>query len=339
MDVYDVVLILRTDAAVKSFMRPKVNIGGEISVAAGPLGGSVMADAGYQQAPAWSYVKSKGFYAGVQLDGSIIVERQDENAKFYSGKYTVEDILGGRVHTPIDAEGLIQTIQAASDRDTKTDQIPSGLAPSEATGGRLDPKDPRMQQPKDGFGAPPSYGDLEEIKVKCSDCGESMSMEELSIHDCSITQVKASTPAEKKRQVPLPPPRTLPVQSETKSTHEEVPKDIGISDANKGETTASEGEHKIEGGSEKPEETIDLSTAMLANTIDDANLETRFEKASDAAMVADMQEIKLRDDDDDVANEGKIEMTILDEDLKKGKSGLELSKTPSESSFKSAREV
>lgn len=78
VDVYDVVLLLRSEMAVKSFTHPKVNLGGELALVAGPLGSSVMADAGYQQAPCWSYVKSKGFYAGVQLDGSIIVERQDE---------------------------------------------------------------------------------------------------------------------------------------------------------------------------------------------------------------------------------------------------------------------
>lgn len=78
IDVYDVILVLRTDTAVKSFTHAKVNLGGELALVAGPMGSSLMADAGYQQAPAWSYVKSKGFYAGVQLDGSIIIERQDE---------------------------------------------------------------------------------------------------------------------------------------------------------------------------------------------------------------------------------------------------------------------
>ncbi|CCG83973.1 protein of unknown function [Taphrina deformans PYCC 5710] len=207
IDVYDVVLILRTKAAVQSFARPKVNLGGELALVAGPLGGAVMADAGYQQVPCWSYVKSKGFYAGVQMDGSIIIERQDENARFYGAKYSAKDILDGNVHKPLDVEGLIQTIEAASDRDTKMDQIPDGLAPSEATGGKIDQKErPDVAQPAEGFGAPPKYEDLEEIKVRCSDCGNSMSMEELGLHDCSITQIRPADTSEKRRSVPPPPP-------------------------------------------------------------------------------------------------------------------------------------
>ena len=29
--------------------------------------------------PVWSYSKSKGAYAGLQLDGQILIERNDEN--------------------------------------------------------------------------------------------------------------------------------------------------------------------------------------------------------------------------------------------------------------------
>ena len=201
IDVYDVVLILRTKTAVESFAHPKVNLGGELALVAGPLGSSAMADAGYKQAPAWSYVKSKGFYAGVQLDGTIIIERQDENARFYGTKVSAKEILEGRIslHQPLDTEGLLQTIKAAADRkDTPTDAIPLGEPPSDIAAHEIG-------QPTTGFGAPPQYDDLEEIHVKCSDCGNSMSMEELGLHECRETTVVASQPLEMRRSVPQPP--------------------------------------------------------------------------------------------------------------------------------------
>lgn len=47
--------------------------------------------------PVFSYVKSRGFYVGVQVDGTVIVERKDANAAFYGGTVRVEQILRGEV--------------------------------------------------------------------------------------------------------------------------------------------------------------------------------------------------------------------------------------------------
>lgn len=58
-DIYDVVLILRTHKAVQTFAHPRVTLGGEITVAAGPVGNGVMLESGVEASPVWSYVKSK----------------------------------------------------------------------------------------------------------------------------------------------------------------------------------------------------------------------------------------------------------------------------------------
>ncbi len=93
-DIYDVVLILRTQRAVKAFVNPKVSIGGELTVTAGPVGaGAVVSktvfifrvackandlpwmmiwkvDTGIELSPVLSYIKSRGLYGGIQLDGT-----------------------------------------------------------------------------------------------------------------------------------------------------------------------------------------------------------------------------------------------------------------------------
>lgn len=75
------VLILRTQAAVQSFTHPRLSLGGELTVAAGPIGAGHLLETSIDAAPSpvWSYSKSKGAYAGVQLDGQILIERNDEN--------------------------------------------------------------------------------------------------------------------------------------------------------------------------------------------------------------------------------------------------------------------
>lgn len=69
IDVYDVVLILRNRKAVNAFTNPKLSLGAEISVAAGETGAGAMVDTGIEIAPVLSFVKGKGIYGGIQLDG------------------------------------------------------------------------------------------------------------------------------------------------------------------------------------------------------------------------------------------------------------------------------
>lgn len=122
-DIYDVVLILRTQRAVESFTNPKVSLGAELSIAAGPLGNGAMLESGIERSPAWSYTKSKGFYAGIQLDGNIVIERNDENARFYGRKgIKAKDILSGNIHRPHECDQLIRTIERASG-ETRTPPV------------------------------------------------------------------------------------------------------------------------------------------------------------------------------------------------------------------------
>lgn len=81
-DIYDVVLILNTDQAVEQFKHARVKLGAEVSVAAGPVGGGAGVEA--SRAASYSYTKSKGFYAGLALDGQVCVERGDEVIDTYS---------------------------------------------------------------------------------------------------------------------------------------------------------------------------------------------------------------------------------------------------------------
>ncbi|PKI82510.1 hypothetical protein MVES1_003382 [Malassezia vespertilionis] len=83
-DIYDIVIVLRNEGAVNAFKRPKLSLGGELSVALGPVGNGVSVDAAWEGAPSFAYVKSKGLYFGLQLDGTILLSRTDENARFYN---------------------------------------------------------------------------------------------------------------------------------------------------------------------------------------------------------------------------------------------------------------
>ena len=136
-DIYDVVLVLRNEQAVNAFKNPKISLGGELSVAAGPIGTGSMVDSGIEAAPCFSYIKSKGFYAGVQLDGTIVLSRIDEDARFYHyPDIKVETLLDNalpRHQIPAEVVPLWQALYRAEGRPDYmgTDQIPQGEAPSD----------------------------------------------------------------------------------------------------------------------------------------------------------------------------------------------------------------
>ncbi|KAK0664052.1 LAS seventeen-binding protein 3 [Lasiodiplodia hormozganensis] len=99
IDIYDCVLVINTAEALDAFCKVRCTVGGEISAAVGPVGagGIVDSEVHKRRAPIFTYVKSRGFYAGVQMDGTVVIERSDENERFYGERVPVARILRGDV--------------------------------------------------------------------------------------------------------------------------------------------------------------------------------------------------------------------------------------------------
>lgn len=121
VDIYDCVVVINNRKALEAFTKIRATLGGEISAVAGPVGvGGVLENDGkWKQAnrPVFTYLKSRGFYAGVQVDGTVIIERTDENERFYGERIGVADILAGKArHPPYEIKMLMETVKAAEGR-------------------------------------------------------------------------------------------------------------------------------------------------------------------------------------------------------------------------------
>lgn len=138
VDIYDCVVVINTYEALEAFKKVRCTLGGEVSAAAGPvgMGGVLDSEVHKRQSPIWTYMKSKGLYAGVAVDGTIIIERTDENEKFYGERISVTDILAGKArHPPDSIKTLLQTVKAAQgDVDVDESLVP----PPGETPGDLD---------------------------------------------------------------------------------------------------------------------------------------------------------------------------------------------------------
>ncbi|KAH8673144.1 hypothetical protein BGZ61DRAFT_361917 [Ilyonectria robusta] len=142
VDIYDCVVVINNRKALEAFTKIRATLGGEISAVAGPVGaGGVLENDGkWKQAnrPVFTYLKSRGFYAGVQVDGTVIIERNDENARFYGEEIGVADILAGKArHPPPEIKMLMETLKAAEGRtdvDTELmDELEGQPAPGDVT--------------------------------------------------------------------------------------------------------------------------------------------------------------------------------------------------------------
>lgn len=122
-DVTNFVIILNTDEAVKTFSHgDNVTLGGNLTVTAGPIGmGTEVSSSIYEPAALYSYSNSKGFFAGVSVEGTIIKERKDANKQFYGKDISAAEILGGKADlTPLSTNNeLYEVIKSAEGKDSK----------------------------------------------------------------------------------------------------------------------------------------------------------------------------------------------------------------------------
>lgn len=97
----DVVLLIMNDGGMKHLLADKFTLGGDASVAAGPVGREATAqtDVGLQ-AEVLSYSRSHGAFAGVALTGATLRPDGDTNKELYGRDATNREILTGAFKTP-----------------------------------------------------------------------------------------------------------------------------------------------------------------------------------------------------------------------------------------------
>ncbi|PQE30959.1 SH3 domain-containing protein [Rutstroemia sp. NJR-2017a WRK4] len=115
-ELTDFVFILNDAAAVRTFSQAgSLTLGGNVSIAAGPVGRNAEAAGAASLkgvAGVFSYSKTKGLFAGVSIEGSMIIERRDANEKLYGRRFTAAELLGGAVRAPPAAQPLMSILNS-----------------------------------------------------------------------------------------------------------------------------------------------------------------------------------------------------------------------------------
>ena len=109
----DIVLVFKSKKSVDSITSGKITLGGDISVAAGPVGR--LAGAGTDimlNAEIYSYSRNRGFFAGLSLEGAMLNIDKSANVSFYKKPYVsaMEIFTNKELVAPIIASKLRQCL-------------------------------------------------------------------------------------------------------------------------------------------------------------------------------------------------------------------------------------
>ena len=110
-DATDVVMLIMNRTGVDSLLKSKFTLGGDATVAAGPVGRSSTAETdAAMKAKILSYSRSRGAFAGVSLTGTSLTQDGDANKALYGKELQATEILGGTIPTPAGAKPLIDAL-------------------------------------------------------------------------------------------------------------------------------------------------------------------------------------------------------------------------------------
>jgi SH3 domain-containing YSC84-like protein 1 len=105
------VLVATTHDAAQRLLHDKIKLGADIGVAAGPVGRDAqastteLANAGFL-----TYSRNKGIFAGVDLNGDVVNQNQDDTAEYYGKDVPYGKILAGGVQTRPSSVHFVRTV-------------------------------------------------------------------------------------------------------------------------------------------------------------------------------------------------------------------------------------
>ena len=90
VSVSQTVMLVMNEKAMNSFLSNKFKLGGDASVAAGPVGAGAQSSV---QADVYTFARSKGLYGGLNFDGTVVTINGAWNKAYYGKAVTPVNIL------------------------------------------------------------------------------------------------------------------------------------------------------------------------------------------------------------------------------------------------------
>jgi lipid-binding SYLF domain-containing protein len=114
----DAVVLVNNESGMKHLLEDKFTLGGDATVAAGPVGRDASAQTDVAlHAEMLSYSRSRGLFAGIALEGATLRPDKDADRELYGRDVTNREILtGNAIKAPVSAEKLERALNRESAR-------------------------------------------------------------------------------------------------------------------------------------------------------------------------------------------------------------------------------
>src|SRR5215471_6367229 len=110
----DLVMVVMNDKGMQQLLSSKVQVSGEGSAAAGPVGRHASAGTDWKlDTQMLTYSRSKGAFAGLTLEGAVIQQDSDSTTAVYGKDVPFKSILTGKVSTPEGAKPFVDAVTTA----------------------------------------------------------------------------------------------------------------------------------------------------------------------------------------------------------------------------------
>jgi lipid-binding SYLF domain-containing protein len=131
----DIVLVFTTRTGIEGIAGGKLTLGADASVATGPVGrqGSAATDMGFN-AEIYSYARTRGLFAGIALDGSVVSIDKSANSALYgkSGVTATEIFSGQAPAAPASAQRFLDRLAQVTRTPVRGSPAPQADVPAES---------------------------------------------------------------------------------------------------------------------------------------------------------------------------------------------------------------
>ena len=133
-EAVDLVMMVMNDKGMQNLLSSKFKLGAEGSVAAGPVGRQTEANTDWKmRAEVLTYSRARGVFAGLELNGAVIKQDEDDTRVLYGKLVTFKDILAGNATTPAGTHRFVATVSkyaAEAKQEQGATNAPAAGAPA-----------------------------------------------------------------------------------------------------------------------------------------------------------------------------------------------------------------
>jgi len=108
----DLVMLVMNKKGMDHLLSSKFKIGAEVTGAAGPVGRQVSGSTDWKmKAEVLTYSRSRGLFAGIDLNGAVIKQDKDDTSLLYGKFIPFQTVLSGQVTAPAVSHTFLATVR------------------------------------------------------------------------------------------------------------------------------------------------------------------------------------------------------------------------------------